>query len=233
MAQLIADALRDAWQNFLNGLADFVPRVIATLSILVVGWLMAFLLGAITRRVLGWIKLNALTERAGGAEMLKRAGLPAADALAGSIVFWLVLIGFLISGLGTLGITGMGDVASDFMHFIPQILIALVILGVGFAVANFAWRATLLAAVNAKLPSARLAGAAVRFMIMMLAAAMALEQVAVARSVVLTAFAIAFGAVMLGFAIALGIGGADVVRRILDEQLRPRDGGDTDSASHL
>lgn len=233
MAQMIADALRDAWQNFLAGIALFLPRVLATLSILVAGWLIAWLLGTLTRRVLGWLKFNALTERTGGGEMLRRSGLPPADALVGSIVYWLTLIGFVLSGLGTLGLSGTEDVVAEFLHFVPQLVIAFVILAVGFAVANFVWRATLLAAVNAKLPSARMLSAAARFMIMLLAVAMALEQVAVARAVVLTAFAIAFGALMLGVAIAIGIGGADMVRRTLEEQFRTREPRDQDPAPHL
>ena len=67
-------------------------------------------------------------------------------------------------------------------------------------------------------PYAWLVAGAVRFLIMVLSVAMALEQVAVARTVVLTAFAIAFGAIMLGLAIAFGIGGGGIARRILEQQ---------------
>jgi len=86
----------------------------------------------------------------------------------------------------------------------------------GFVVANFAWRATLIAAVNARVPSPRVVSGAVRALVLILAGAMALDQIALARTIVLTAFAIAFGAVMLGLAIAFGVGGGGIARRILD-----------------
>jgi len=233
MAEMIGDAFREAWQNMLDGFAAFLPRVLAMLSILLVGWITAWVLAWITRRVLGWLRLSAVVQRLGGGEMLQRAGLPSAEALASSIVYWVVLIGFLLSGVGVLGLSGMNTVVEDFTHFVPQLMIAVVILAVGFAVGNFAWRATLLAAVNAQLPSARLLSGIVRFLVLVLAVAMALDQIAVARAVVLTAFAVAFGAMMLGVAIAIGIGGADTVRRLLESQLQRRGPQDSDPLSHL
>jgi hypothetical protein len=68
--------------------------------------------------------------------------------------------------------------------------------------------------------------------VLILAAAMALDQIAVARTIVLTAFAIAFGAVMLGLAIAFGVGGGGIARRILDHWFPERDEPE-DEVKHL
>ena len=233
MAQVIGDAFREAWFNFLNGASEFLPRFLAMLSLAIVGWLIAWLLAYATRYVLGWLKFNHVAARAGAADLLKKTDLPQADVLASTIVFWIVWIGFLLSGVRALGFTGMETMLSDFVHFVPQLLTALAILLIGLVAANFVWRATLLAAVNAQLPSARLISSAVRFLIVILAVAMALEQIAVARSVVLTAFAIAFGAVMFGLALAFGIGGADVARRLLERQFPEREKKGGDDVSHM
>jgi hypothetical protein len=119
------------------------------------------------------------------------------------------------------------------MAFVPRLLVAIAILVVGFVAANFAWRATLLTAVNGRLPSPRLLSGAVRWLILLLAGAMALDQIALARTIVLTAFAIAFGALMLGIAIAFGIGGGGIARRILEQQFPERQRSGADEMSHL
>jgi hypothetical protein len=190
-------------------------------------------LGFLTRKVLGWLKLNALADRSGAGEVLKNAELPPADRVAGRLVFWLVFLGFLLSGLDALGFKGAEGLVARFLHFVPNLLVAVVIIVVGFVASNFLWRATLLAAFNARLPSARLLGNAVRVLVMILSVAMALEQIGVAKAVVPTAFAITFGAVMLGLAIAFGIGGGGLARRILEQQFTEREGTDTDGSSHL
>jgi hypothetical protein len=233
MLDLIGNALREAWINFTDGLAVFLPRILAMLSLVLVGWLIAAVLGFVVRTVLGWLKFNQLAQRLGAGELLRKTDLPPADALLGSVVFWLVWVGFLLSGVGALGMRGMDTMVSDFMFFVPRLLVAFAIVAVGLVAANFSWRATLLTAVNARLPSARLLAGAVRFLIVILAVAMALEQIAVARSVVLTAFAIAFGAVMLGASIAFGIGGSQVARRVLEQHFPESQSRDSDNVSHL
>jgi len=234
MAQMVADAVGQAWFNFVDSVQLYAPRVLAMLVIALAGWVIALVLGFVTRHVLGWLKFNVLAKRVGAEELLRTGDLPAANVLAGSLVFWLVWVSFLLSGVEALGFRGLENVTAGFMHFIPRLLVALVIVILGFVAANFAWRATLLATVNARLPSARLVSAAVRFLIMILTIAMALEQIAVATTVVLTAFAIAFGAVMLGVAIAFGIGGGQIAKRILEQQFpeRPKDESES-GASHL
>jgi len=233
MAETIAEALRQAWENYQTGFARFLPRILVTLTIFVIGWLLAFVFGFLTRKVLGWLHLNALADRSGAGEVLKNAELPPADRVAGRLVFWLVFLGFLLSGLDALGFKGVEGLVARFLHFVPNLLVAVVIVVVGFVASNFLWRATLLAAFNARLPSARLLGNAVRVLVMILSVAMALEQIGVAKAGVLTAFAITFGAVMLGLAIAFGIGGGGLARRILEQQFTERDGTDTNGSSHL
>jgi hypothetical protein len=233
MAEAIINALRETGTTYLAAVRAFLPRVLATLSIVLVGWLIAVVLRVVTRRVLGLLRFNALAQRTGAADVLRKADLPPADVLAGSVVFWLVFVGFLLSSLDALGFRGMEGLLAEFIRFIPRILVAVVILVLGLLAANFAWRATLLAAVNAKLPSARLLSGGVRLMIVAMVVAMALEQIAVARTVVLTAFAISFGAIMLAVAIAVGIGAGPTARHIIEEHFTRRDDAGGDGGSHL
>ena len=233
MAQMIADAVSQAGTNFVESFVSFLPKVVTTLAIIVAGWLIAMLLRTIVRVLLGWLRFNAGAERIGVAPLLKVADLPPADVLTGAIVFWLVWIGFLLSAVDVLGFAALQGLVSSFTAFVPRLLAALAILVVGFVAANFAWRATLLAAVNGRLPSPRLLSGAVRWLILILACAMALDHIALARTVVLTAFAIAFGALMLGIAIAMGIGGGGLARRILEHQFPERERSSADEISHL
>ncbi len=168
------------------------------------------------RWLLIWLRFNHGCDRIGVAAVLKTADLPPADILVSLIVFWLVWVGFLLSGVDVLGFTALEGMVRSFALFVPRLLVAIVILVLGVVCANFAWRATLIAAVNARVPSPRVVSGAVRALVLILAGAMALDQIALARTIVLTAFAIAFGAVMLGLAIAFGVGGGGIARRILD-----------------
>lgn len=236
MANSITEVLRTAWLDFLAGVQVFLPHLLAMLSLVLVGWLIAWVLSLVLRYTLRWVKFDALAERLGAGNMLRRAALPTASVTVASMAFWLVWAAFMLSGLSALGFSGMENLGAEFVSFIPRLGVGVLILVIGLIAANFAWRATLLAAVNSNLPSARLLSGGLRLLIIALTVAMALEQIGVAKTIMLTAFSIAFGAVMLGVAIAIGIGGGPLARRMLERQFPepPKDGGSRpDELSHL
>jgi hypothetical protein len=61
---------------------------------------------------------------------------------------------------------------------------------------------------------------AVKWLLLIVAAAMALEHVGIGRTILLMAFGIVFGGIVLAIALALGLGAKDVVSRALARQLR-------------
>jgi hypothetical protein len=233
MTQMVADAVRQASVNFWDTAAMLLPRILTTASIVAVGWVIAWALKWAVRWILIWSRFNHFCERIGVAAVLKTADLPPADILVSLIVFWLVWVGFLLSGVDVLGFTALEGMVRNFALFVPRLVVAIVILVLGVVCANFAWRATLIAAVNARIPSPRVVSGAVRALVLILAGAMALDQIALARTIVLTAFAIAFGAVMLGLAIAFGVGGGGIARRILDHWFPEQPRAEREEFRHL
>jgi hypothetical protein len=233
MLQMVWEGIRQAGLNFIDAVTALLPRVLITLSVIVAGWLIARVVRWITRSILTRVGFGRLSERQGMAETLRAAGLPPAEILTAAILFWIVWIGFLLSGVEVLGFEALQGLVAEFARFVPRLLSGLVILVVGFTFANFVWRATLLAAVNARVPSPRVLAGVARFLVLILAGAMALDQIDVARTIVLTAFAIAFGAVMLGLAIAFGVGGGGLARRILERWFPERPGPTKYEVDHM
>jgi Conserved TM helix len=233
MIQEIAAALAQSWRDFATAFILFVPRLVAATIIFAGGFLVAIVARWVVRRVLGWLKFDKVAVRTGASEMLRVAELPSAELLIAKIVFWIVWIGFIVSALDTLQFGPFQGLVQQFFRFVPRVLLALLVLALGFLVGNFIWRATLLASVNAGLPAARLLSGTLRLLVIAIAAVMALEQLGLATAVVLTAFAIAFGALMLGLAIAFGLGGRDAARQLLEQQFKAQERRDTDAAPHL
>jgi mechanosensitive ion channel-like protein len=233
MIQQIADALVQSWQNFATAFALFVPRLIAATIIFAAGFIVALVLRRVIHRLLVSFHFERVTHRIGASEMLRNAGMPAADLLIAKIVFWIVWVGFIMSAIDTLQFAPFQGLVEGFFRFVPRFLIALLVFTLGFLTGNFVWRATLLAAVNAGVPGARLLSGALRLLVIAIGVVMALEQLGLATGVVLTAFAITFGAPMLGAAIAFGLGGRDAAKQLLERQFRASRERDSDAAPHL
>lgn len=216
----LTDRLLDALNTFYEGIMRFLPGLLAAIFIVILGAAIGWLSKLVARRLLQVARFDRFCDSVGARQLLQRADVTAApSALVGSLVFWLVFISFLMAGLSALHVEVISRLISEFFLYLPSILAALLILLVGFLAGSFLSRAALLAAVNANLPSPRVLSLLVKFLVTVLAFAMALEQLEIATSIVLAAFIISFGAVMLGLALAFGIGGREVARRVLERQL--------------
>jgi hypothetical protein len=233
MIQEIADALAQSWRNFATAFVLFVPRLIAATIIFALGFVVAALARKAVHRLLAWLNFDRLALRIGASDLLRVAEMPSAELLVAKVVFWLVWIGFIVSAVDALQFQPFRGLVQQFFRFVPRFLVALLVLALGFLIANFVWRATLLASVNAGVPAARVLSGTLRLLVIAIAVVMALEQVGLATRVVLTAFTIAFGAMMLGLAIAFGLGGRDAAKLLLEQQFKAREERETDAAPHL
>jgi small-conductance mechanosensitive channel len=219
MRETILQGLQRAYSNLGHMIAEFLPRLLVMLIIIVIGLLVAFVLRYISRALLGLTKLDRVSEEAGASRVLRMAHLPSMTELLSRSIFLVTWFGFLLVGLSVLGIAGLQEQISQLFRFLPEVFIAILILFLGVTLANFLSRAALLAAVNAGHTSARILSWSLRFVIWILAITMALEELGLARQTVISAFSIVFGATMLGLAIAFGLGGQDLARKCLERYL--------------
>jgi hypothetical protein len=219
MRQAILQGIAQAYSHIVQMLADFLPRIIVMLTILALGLLVAFALKYILQAVLSLTNLSRGSEVVGASRVLRSAHLPAMTVLLTRSIFWVTWFGFLLIGLNALGIAGFQAQISRVIQYIPEVFAGILIVFLGLVTANFLSRATLLAAVNAGHPSARMFSWLIRFLIWILTISMTLEELGVAGKTVISAFSIVFGALMLGLAIAFGLGGRDMARKTLEKYL--------------
>jgi hypothetical protein len=227
MRETILQGLEQAYSNLVHMIAEFLPHFLVMLIIIAIGLLVAFVLRLILRTLLRLTRLDRVSEEAGASRVLRMAHLPAMTELLSRALFWVTWFGFFLVGLSVLGIATLQEQISRFIRFLPEVFVAILILFLGVALANFLSRAALLAAVNAGHSSAKILSWGVRFVIWILAITMTMEELGLARQTVISAFSIVFGATMLGLAIAFGLGGQDLARKFLESYI-----GGTEKDAH-
>jgi len=216
MKEIILQGLEQVYSKLVHMIAEFLPRFLVMLIIVLIGLLVALVFRYILRGLLGFTKLDRVSEQSGASRVLRMAHLPSMSELLSRSIFWVTWLGFLLVGISVLGIPGFQEQISRLFRFLPEVFVAILIMFLGVAIANFLSRAALLAAVNAGHPSARILSWSIRFVIWILAITMTLEELGLARQTVISAFSIVFGATMLGLAIAFGLGGQDLARKALE-----------------
>jgi hypothetical protein len=234
MWQTLGTVLNASWQQLGAELSSKLPNALASAMIFVVGGLV----GVVAGRLTGWLLTRAKIDR-GAARLgimgpLSRAGVSSLATLVGRVVQWTIIGAALIPALYSLDARVASDLVGRSLLYLPHLVVAMVLLWIGFVLSRFLSRGVLIAAVNARMRAARLLAGATRSAVMLVAIAVAFEHIGIGRATVLTAFAILFGGVTLAAALAVGLGSQDIVRRWLEEHINERAGakGD-DPISHM
>lgn len=213
--QLILEPMREVFSKF----KEFAPNILATMTILLVGILVARIMKAVLLRFLRAVKFDSWSDRMGLTVVMRKGDLWEKPSVAvGSIVFWLLLIVSLLTGLSALKIHAIDNLVAQFFLYLPRAFSAVLILVFGYIIAGFIGRAVLITAVNSGYHYAKLLAEAVRLLLTVLILAMALEQLQVAPGIVVAAFSIIFGGIVLALAISFGVGGIDAARRMIEKE---------------
>ena len=215
-------------------LAVVVPGILVMLILLVTGLLAGWIARALVSRVARAVGFDRHMERWGVGPSLRRSGILRTPAdLLGAVAFWGMFVVFASLGIDSLGLPGASGATAFLVSFLPPLFAAVLILLVGFLVANFLSQGLLIAAVNAGVPEARLLARAVQWAVLLFAAATALTHLGIGKEMVLVAFGITFGGLVLALALAFGLGGRTIARDILARRLRRESPPREERLSHL
>ncbi|ACL66535.1 conserved hypothetical protein [Anaeromyxobacter dehalogenans 2CP-1] len=219
MWERVQQVLAEAFGRLGAALAADLPALVAMVVVLGGGVLIAFAVRAGLRRLLARVGLDrrarewGLTTGRGIEPQHEPSWLVARGA------FWFLVLLAVALSLDVLGAATTTAVGHSLLAFLPRLVVGAVILIVGIGAARFLERSVLIGAVNLGIRQARPLSLAVKWFLLVLAAAMALEHVGVGGGLPTLAFAIVLGGLVLTASLALGLGARDAVSRALDRQL--------------
>jgi hypothetical protein len=211
----------DPFQRLADQSAHVIPILIMVLVTLIIGGFLAFCARWLTYRLLQLARFDHLVQRTGFASMIERTGVfrSPTDLGARFVQAWVWLFTMLFA-LSAADTPASVELVRRFVDYIPNLIAAGLVLLLGVAVSRMIARSTLLAAVNAQWPAARLIAGGVRVLVMTLAIVIALEQLHIGSLPLLVAFAIVFAGIVFALSIAFGLGARDMARQWLEAKVR-------------
>ncbi|MGB9457065.1 MAG: hypothetical protein WCB12_13535 [Bryobacteraceae bacterium] len=218
MWEQVGQALNHSMTRMLSQLASLLPGMAALVVALLVSALVAWVVSAIVRRSLIGIDFDRRVAQWGLPALAEWSPSNSPARLVARALAWTVmLIGFLI-GLSAFDATLTSQLVSRLFGYLPNVLAAVVVLAAGSIIARFLARSVLIGAVNMNLHYARLLSAGLKWLVIVLAVAMALEHLGIGGDIIRLAFAILFGGIVLALALAVGLGSKELVSRSLDRE---------------
>jgi hypothetical protein len=207
-----------ALQNLWYGFAMFVPKLLIAVILFFIGWYIATIIGKAFAQVISALKIDHLFRSAGIDKVLERAGTHlSVGGFIGGVVKWFIIVVFLMTSLQIVGLTQVNDFLRDIvMSFVPQVLIAALVLILGSVLAEAARKLLAGSAKAANVQSANMIGTVAFYAIWVFTLIIALSQLGIAPAFMQILFTGIVFMLALAGGLSFGLGGKENAARALD-----------------
>ena len=213
--QLLRTVTVDPLQHVWRTVVAYLPQLLGALALLLVGWLVAIVLRKVTGKMLRALGLDVLAERTGGTAILRRGGIQARPSeLLGRGVYWLILFSALVATFNALGLEVASLLLRAIVLYIPNLLVALLLLGLGFFASRYVDTLVTATAAGFNLPFPDAWGRTAQVFILLLAGAMVLSELGIATALVSIGFIVLLSVAGSATVVAFGLGTRDIVTQL-------------------
>jgi hypothetical protein len=220
MWEQVKQSLTESTTRFLTRFANLLPGMAALIVALFLSIIVAWMVAVITRRLLASLHFDERLGQWGFASLAEWSPMNSPTRLVSrSLATLVIVIGFLI-GIAAFDFEWTYLSVQSIFAYIPNVLAAALVFLVGNIIARFLARSVLIGGVNLNLQYARLLSVGVKWLVIVLAVAMALEHLKIAPAIVQLAFGILFGGIVFALALAVGLGSKEFVTKSLERDAK-------------
>lgn len=209
--------------SFWTQLAGFVPQLIAALILLFLGWILANLARSAIGKVLDALKFDELGKKTGIEAFMRQGNINLTlSRLIASLIYWIILLVVIVTVANSLGLTTVAELFNKVVFYLPNIIVAILVLVFGVMVARFINRVAFAYLSNMGVDAALTISTLAEYAVIIFVVFVALEQLQIGTHLLVSAFQIGFGAIGLAFALAFGLGGKDwaagMIKRLTEKK---------------
>lgn len=217
-----SEALMASLSSALAMLFAAVPHIIGFLVIVAIGWIIAAVIDKALVALLRLAHFDRVAERAGLSAIVQRTQRRDASSVLGLVARWFVRLITLVVAFDALGVPTVSNILREFVIWLPNLAVGLVVLVLGGLLANLAADIAASAAAKSDVQRPQILANAVRAAVWGFAIVIAFDQIGVAQMVMNTLLIAVVGAIALALGLSFGLGGRDtagsIVRQMADRR---------------
>lgn len=199
--------VQTALMEMLNNFAQFLPKLLLALILLIIGYVIAIALSKLIRIIFDKLGVNNLLEKSGFTAQLMRAGIKASPGVfVASLTFWLTMLFVVKIAAQSASIQDISDIIIAIISFMPNAITAALIMLFGFIVADVIKNAVFNALDQMGLEYARTLSKIIFGFIFILILTVALSKINIQTELLNATVKIMLGSLALALALALGLG---------------------------
>lgn len=210
-SQVVQSSLYDLYLQVVG----ILPDLIGALVIVIVGLIVAPIFGGIVKKVIDILKIDAVAEKMGLFDAVRGYfKQPSIAVFFGKLVKWFFIIAFLMAAAEVLQWTQVTAFLNEVILYIPNVLIAAVIMVIGVLAGKFVEEITTRSIKGSSAPvnHPEAIGKVSKYALVIFAVLAALIQLGIAKSLI----EILFAGIVFAMSLAFGLGGREKAAKLLD-----------------
>ncbi len=214
--------ITSAFGTMIGQVATAIPRIVGAFILLILGLIVGRYVGDFVEQILKDVGFDVILSRIGLERLEKKDGTEEVragrtlSAVVGNLVMAVIVLFALMEGFRIVRLDMVADAVDKLILFLPDVLIAFLILGVGFYLAKVLEGIVQRSFAAERTIEANIMGLVLRYAVIVFAFFMAFDELGIAHSVVVTAFTILLATAGLGLALAFGLGGREEAKKYLE-----------------
>ncbi len=211
----------DPLKSVVSIIGAYVPTVITVLAVLVIGTLIAGMVGKLLARVLKDIHTDKISHTIGLAKVLENGGVkrPVSDVV-GSITTWVLMITVFVITAQVAGVTVIGTTTDGLMAYVPSVFTGGITLTIGILLAHVVSTFVRMVLTSTGMPKPEMIATFSKWAIVLMAVKAFIDHIGLGFLLTGTPFVLILGGLSLAIGLAFGLGGRDHATRYLDKLLK-------------
>lgn len=204
--------------SFWDKIIGFIPNIIAAFIIVIIGWIVAMILGNFVNQILAVLGVDKIAISSGFKEKFEKSGVKLNFAkFGGELVKWVIILLALVGASEAVKLTQVAQFLNRILDYIPNLVIALIILSVGILIADFVSQAAKGSIKAMGMRASEFLGTMSKWVIIIFAVLLALDQLGVALEFIKILFTGIVAMLAIAGGLAFGLGGKGLAEEILGE----------------
>ena len=210
------DTLIETLNEMLKSFMGFFYNLIGAIIILLIGWLIAKMVAAVSQKMLEKVGADKIGEKLNEIDAIKGLGLEIKlSTIISKFLYYFILIFMLRPAADTLGVPAISDMVKLLVEFIPKLISSALMLSAGVFLADALKNFVVTLCKSFNIAAGKLIGTAIFFFLLIIFVIQSVAQVGINTSLLESSFNLLVGGIIFAFAIGYGIASKEILLNII------------------
>ncbi len=203
-------------QSLLQDIVSFIPSLMGAIIVILIGWIVAKALRKLIKKALAAVGVDKIGEQIERIDIVRKSGISIKiSGFLSSVVYYFMMLIFIVAGTDILGMPAISKLVSDLLNYVPNLIVAILVMGIGLLIADFLKNLVHTACKSVGIPAYGMIANIVFYFVLINVFILALSQAKIDTDFLKNNLSLILAGIIFAFALGYGIASKDLASNFL------------------